>query len=194
MPVCLLSTLCRSLIQSVDTRFAPKKLASGRIPVDWSEDKGGIYMGSTMAATSKDHDNGFQQGQLYVLSRSLATCMMKWEEVRFSSNDSNVRHHGECYGGNSPRGEDSMVGAMVETAYVKEYGNYCPPPLYVNVRNIVHQYTVKKIRAPESAGSNTTRSYLDWTSFEGSETSVDRAVYRTMPGFKETFECTEVRR
>ena len=83
---------------------------------------------------------------------------------------------------------------MVETAYVKEYGNYCPPPLYVNVRNVVHQYTVKKIRAPESAGSNTTRSYLDWTSFKGSETSVDRAVYRTMPGFKETFECTEGRR
>lgn len=147
-------------------------------------------MGATMAAvTPPNHDNGFQQGQLYVLSRSLATCMMEWETVRKDSNDKHVIH-GECYGGNSPVGEDSMVGCMVETAYVPEYGNFCPAPLYVNWRDVTGRTPLSDYVVHPAGKLSQHETFADWSHFKDATTAVQREMWLRVPGFRDAFDCS----
>lgn len=141
---------------------AMQQIEAREVYADWSDRNGGLYYGMTMNGR-----RGFQQGQLYALSRSLVECIVRTWVV-----------HKQCRGS---AGEDSTVGCLVhESSRVAS----CPKPVFLGSREVSTTILVRHHK------KTTSNNFMDWNVLESNYTYVtDQAIDR-FPNLYEAFQCT----
>jgi hypothetical protein len=185
------------------TGEARRQIEAKEVLSNWSEQNGGIYYGLLSGNRSK-REESFQQGQFYVLSASLADCILDWSDHYPAS-----FHTCKTHPASGKIGEDQMIGCMVSAsgslvdAQPRKL-HLCPPAVYYNMRENPHVSAVEyRINPFGKKASDDNRvkekvakikddqgvTFGDWTHFSAQLSVIASDGIKFTPGFDEKYVC-----